>query len=98
MSKKSKMNYGKKDVLTLDDLDMKKAKIRITTMIDANVYDALKLEARTHGIGYQTLINSILSKHCGVEKDPMDVIQDMINGLYERVDKRLDTIGHACMH
>lgn len=43
------MNYGKKDVLTLDDLDMKKAKIRITTMIDANVYDALKLEARTHG-------------------------------------------------
>jgi predicted DNA binding CopG/RHH family protein len=63
MSKKSKMNCRKKDVLTPDDLDMKKAKIRITTMIDANVYDALKLQASNHGIGYQTLINSILTKH-----------------------------------
>lgn len=92
MSKKSKMNYGKKDVLTPDDLDMKKAKIRITTMIDANVYDALKLEASGKDIGYQTLINSILSKHCGIEKDPMDVIKDLIDGLYEKVDKRLDKI------
>lgn len=33
-----------------------------------------------------------------LRQGPMDVIQDMINGLYERVDKRLDTIGHACMH
>jgi hypothetical protein len=86
------MKYGEKDVLTPDDLDMKKAKLRITTMIDANVYDALKLEASNHGIGYQTLINSILSKHCGIEKDPMDVIKEMINGLYEKVDKRLDKI------
>ena len=92
MSKKNKMNYGKKDILTPDDLDIKKAKIRITTMIDMNVYDALKLEASEQGIGYQTLINSILSKHCGIEKDPMDLIKEMIDGLYEKVDKRLDKI------
>jgi predicted DNA binding CopG/RHH family protein len=60
-SQKSKMNYGTVE-LSDDDLDMKKAKIRITTMIDYPIYELLKAEAAEKNIGYQTLLNEILSE------------------------------------
>jgi hypothetical protein len=87
MSKK-KMNYGKKDVLSTDELDMKKAKIRITTMIDLKIYDELKVEAERLGIGYQTLINNILRRHTGLESEnPIEALFDEINKLSKRVSK-----------
>lgn len=60
MSKKLKgMNYGKKNTIK-SDLDIKKSKIRITTMIDFPIYESLKEEAEQRGMGYQTLLNEIL--------------------------------------
>ncbi len=87
MSKK-KMNFGKKDVLASDELDMKKAKIRITTMIDMKIYDELKKEAEALGIGYQTLINKILRQHAGIEpENPVEKLLEEINKLSKRVSK-----------
>lgn len=87
MSKK-KMNFGKKDVLGSDELDIKKAKIRITTMIDLKVYDELKEEAERLGIGYQTLINTILRRHTGLESEnPIEALFDELNKLSKRVSK-----------
>ena len=62
---KKKLNYGKENQLTESDLDIKNAKIRITTMIDMAVYDKLKSMAGEMGIGYQTLINSALQRYTG---------------------------------
>ena len=38
----------------------KEQKIRITTMIDGDVLDELKKQAKEQGVGYQTLINRYL--------------------------------------
>jgi uncharacterized protein (DUF4415 family) len=38
----------------------KEQKIRITTMLDGDVLDELKRQAKKQGIGYQTLINFYL--------------------------------------
>ncbi len=82
------MNFGKKDVLASDELDMKKAKIRITTMIDMKIYDELKKEAEALGIGYQTLINKILRQHAGIEpENPVEKLLEEINKLSKRVSK-----------
>jgi hypothetical protein len=87
MSKKKK-NYGKKDVLGLDELDMKKAKIRITTLIDMKIYDELKKEAEALGIGHQTLINKILRQLAGIESEnPVEKLLEEINKLSKRVSK-----------
>ena len=87
MSKK-KMNFGKKDVLSSDDLDIKKAKIRITTMIDMKIYDELKNEAQKLGIGYQTLINNILRRHTGMESEnPIEALFEEVQKLSKRVSK-----------
>lgn len=61
--KKNKMNYGDNDKLSAEDLDLGNAKIRITTMIDKAVYDAIKADAKATGRKYQTLLNNILLKH-----------------------------------
>ena len=66
MKKNKDIVYGNVE-LTSDDLDMNQAKIRITTMIDFPVYEALKKKAKTMGIGYQTLINIILNLHINEE-------------------------------
>jgi predicted DNA binding CopG/RHH family protein len=87
MSKK-KMNFVKKDVLRSDELNMEKAKLRITTMIDMKIYDLLKKEAETLGIGYQTLINNILRRHTGLESEnPIEAIFEEIQKLSKRVSK-----------
>jgi hypothetical protein len=75
-----KLNYGKEDVLTDSDLDIRQAKIRITTMIDFDVYELLKDRAKLHGIGYQTLINKILGAYIAGENKlfPENPAQDAL--------------------
>lgn len=49
--------------LSPNDLDFSKGKIRITTMIDAAIYKALKTEAKASGKKYQSILNEILLDH-----------------------------------
>lgn len=46
-----------KDLDDLENLERKDVKVRITTMVDADVLDSLKADAKSKGIGYQTLLN-----------------------------------------
>jgi hypothetical protein len=54
-----------------EELDLKKSKIRITTMIDYPVYEALKESAKARGIGYQTLLNNILKARFAPDETEM---------------------------
>ena len=60
--KKDIIEYGDVE-LSAEDLDFSKGKIRITTMIDRSIYDALKSEAKLSGKKYQTLLNEILMNY-----------------------------------
>ncbi|MCB0368353.1 MAG: hypothetical protein KDD50_09600 [Bdellovibrionales bacterium] len=62
--KKSKKKVTKKKVSIPEDSlkDIRKGKVRITTMIDYPIYEKLKSQANEMGIGYQTLMNEVLEK------------------------------------
>ena len=59
-----KKKIGEKKALEKIDKALKSSrkeqKIRITTMVDGDILDELKRQARERGIGYQTLINKYL--------------------------------------
>lgn len=88
MTKKSKkMNYGKVDTID-EDLDIKKSKIRITTMIDYSIYEALKQKAEVQGEKYQTLLNKILKDY--IKSADKNVSQsDGQDSLIEKMNKQL---------
>jgi len=55
----------------------KEQKIRITTMVDGDVLDELKRQAKERGIGYQTLINSYLRSL--VLEANLEDVEDLVN-------------------
>ncbi len=57
-------------------------KIRITTMVDGDVLESLKLKAEAEGVKYQTLLNNIL-RDVLVEKknDPIKLIMARLSKL-----------------
>lgn len=92
MAKKIKnenIEYG--DVsLSSEDLDFSKGKIRITTMIDRSVYDALKSDAKVSGKKYQTILNEILMNHYFAPKVEVRIgEQDRFMNELGRIKKRL---------
>jgi predicted DNA binding CopG/RHH family protein len=86
MSKLTNLNYGKEDLIK-EDLDIKKAKIRITTMIDQPIYEHLKKEANKKGVGYQTLINMILAEHIETGGLTISDLAKELNNLTKKVNK-----------
>lgn len=74
-----KKKIGEKEALKEINVALKSSrkdnKIRITTMIDGDVLDSLKMKAEEDGVKYQTLLNNIL-RDVLVEKkkDPIKVI------------------------
>ncbi len=70
-SSKSKLNYGSIEV---DEriFDPESTKVRISTMIDADVVFALRERAKKEKTKYQTLINSIL-RQAVVGGDPLHI-------------------------
>jgi uncharacterized protein (DUF4415 family) len=89
--KKNKMNYGKENQLTDEDLDMKNAKVRITTFIDKAVYDALKADAEANpGKKYQTILNDLLVEHYFAPKrEKLSKFKDPIQNEIGLIKKRL---------
>ncbi len=60
-----------------------KGKTRITIMLDDAVLEAARQRADAQGMGYQTLINSILKQAlCGVDSNPADAaLSEILNTL-----------------
>ena len=57
------ITYGTKDLLNEEDFYPENVKIRITTFIDLDIYEALKTKAAQDGVKYQSLLNQILRKN-----------------------------------
>jgi predicted DNA binding CopG/RHH family protein len=57
-----KFDYGDKDLLDENEFANHNVKVRITTMVDLDVLNAIKARAEELGRPYQTLLNEALSK------------------------------------
>lgn len=71
------------------------AKIRITTMIDADVYDELKLLAKKSGHGkYQTVLNALLRATLLPENGQPRLIEaiDIADGLTQKVAQAMEAV------
>ncbi len=53
------INYGKKDVVT-EELDISKAKVKVSMFLDGDLLVEIKEQAKISGVKYQTFINQTL--------------------------------------
>ncbi len=58
-SKKNNIKYGNVEV-DLKNVAPEEIKVRITTFVDSDILQALKVQAKELGIGYQTFLNTFL--------------------------------------
>lgn len=63
MPKKQKAKMRSNDGEDTPDFNENNVKIRVTGLIDENVLDAMKQEAKASGMKYQTLMNQVLRKY-----------------------------------
>jgi predicted DNA binding CopG/RHH family protein len=79
------------------DLDFSKGKIRITTMVDMAIYDALKAEAKKRGLKYQTLLNFILREHFAKDdgKTPEERLLEKIFSDVKHVKVKIDKMDKS---
>lgn len=79
-----------KDASDALNAHQKDVKVRVTTMIDADVLEELRVMAEREGVGYQTLLNLklrevILGEEI-VNKNIIRLISDKINKLEKKID------------
>ncbi|MDD9952494.1 MAG: BrnA antitoxin family protein [Zetaproteobacteria bacterium] len=77
-----KVEYGKHDI---GDLDMKKAKAKVTIYLDGDVLEAVQSEAERTGTKYQPLLNQALRERFLGEKT---VLQRL-----DAIESRLAKLG-----
>ena len=59
-SEKTKSNQVPDDIISVEDLDPKNVKVKISTFISEDVLHWLRADADRLGVGYQTLLNNRL--------------------------------------
>jgi uncharacterized protein (DUF4415 family) len=80
---KKKINYTKKD--GLEESNFAVSKVRITTMIDKDLLDWLKLEAKGQNSKYQTLLNNVLRQAKGSNPDRLSELEARLS----RIEKKI---------
>lgn len=70
--------FGEDDLLEKDEFDPKHGKERITIMLDMQVVDAFREEAKKSGKKYQALIRETLRDHVFSKKDNIDLNAEMM--------------------
>jgi uncharacterized protein (DUF4415 family) len=84
MSKQKEVKRAEKEIDEALNAPRKEQKIRVTTFIDADVIDELKLQAKDEGIPYQTLLNQYLRSA---------VMQEVPASLLKRVTSMIKNAG-----
>ena len=74
-----------KDFGELEKATKKDFKVRITTMIDSDIYVALHDVAKTKGVKYQTLLNEILREHLLQGNTELEQIKKLLI----KIDKKI---------
>lgn len=82
MAKKT-VKYAKKD--NLEDSDFSVSKVRITTMIDKDLLDWLKREAKKRDGKYQTLLNHVLREAKGTNPDRLSDIESRLKEIEKKI-------------
>ncbi len=85
MNKKN-INYSKKDLLAKDEFNSANVKVRITTYIDIDVLEALKVEAKKTKQKYQSVLNKKLRESL--------IDEDKIYSSLHSIEKRLGKVEH----
>jgi len=79
-----------KDASDALEAPLKEVKIRVTTMIDADVLDELKAMAKEAGVGYQSLLNlklrEVILGEAVVNKNTIRSITDKLSKLEKKVE------------
>ncbi len=70
--------------------NVKKAKVRITCMLDRDVLDALRMQADENNTRYQTLMNQILRRHLFAGEDHYITREDFTR-LLDELEKIMAT-------
>ena len=82
MAKKT-IKYAKKD--GLENSDFSVSKVRITTMIDKDLLDWLKREAKKRDGKYQTLLNHVLREAKGTNPDRLSDIEARLQEIEKKI-------------
>ncbi len=82
MAKKT-ISYSKND--GLEDGNFAVSKVRITTMIDKDLLDWLKREARGQDSKYQTLLNKVLRQAKGSNPDRLSELEKRLAKLEKKI-------------
>ena len=81
--KKTKVTYEKSD--GLENTDFSVSKVRITTMIDKDILDWLKREAKKRDGKYQSILNHILREAKGTNPDRLSDLEARLNELEKKI-------------
>jgi uncharacterized protein (DUF4415 family) len=82
MAKKT-IKYSKED--GLENSNFAVSKVRITTMIDKDLLDWLKREAKGQNSKYQTLLNNVLRQAKGSNPDRLSELEARLS----RIEKKI---------
>lgn len=80
---KKKINYSKNDGLENSDFSI--SKVRITTMIDKDILDWLKREAKKRDGKYQTILNNVLRHAKGTNPDRLSDLESRLEELEKKI-------------
>lgn len=80
---KKKTKYAKND--GLENSDFSVAKVRITTMVDKDILDWLKREAKKRDGKYQTILNHILRQAKGTNPDRLTDLETRLEELERKI-------------
>jgi len=80
---KKKINYSKND--GLENSDFSVSKVRITTMVDKDILDWLKREAKKRDGKYQTILNNVLRQAKGTNPDRISDLESRLEELEKKI-------------
>ena len=80
---KKKVKYVKND--GLENSDFSVSKVRITTMIDKDLLDWLKREAKKRDGKYQTLLNQVLRQAKGTSPDRLSDLEARLDKIEKKI-------------
>ncbi|HAG91912.1 MAG TPA: hypothetical protein DCL41_08575 [Bdellovibrionales bacterium] len=80
---KKKIKYAKTD--GLENSDFAVSKVRITTMVDKDILDWLKREAKKSDGKYQTILNNILRQAKGTNPDRLADLESRLEELEKKI-------------
>ncbi|OFZ81912.1 MAG: hypothetical protein A2583_05680 [Bdellovibrionales bacterium RIFOXYD1_FULL_53_11] len=92
MKIRKKLNYGKKDLLSLAPIIHRDVKVMISIKLDGDVLLAAKEKAAKDGLPYQTWINRLLRQNVLTEGDSIEARLAKAEARVEKIEQMIREI------